>query len=207
MFNKKFLSDEVFNNIRSNYVSNIIYWIIDSKYRTSIRLSTWMKELSTTESIKVLDSIPNSTNYDEQAIYCLHYVRNNITYKSDTTVWKMSEKWQTPDETLIKKTGDCEDGAILLYQLCRLKGIPSSRLLLLCGDVVGGGHCWLAYKPMDLPINFVFLDWCYWYDANSIDYRTKFYMDGKQIIGFEKHNYLNIWLGFNEDASYYDIKY
>jgi len=41
------------------------------------------------------------------------WIKNNITYKSDMEVHKIKDYWQTPNETITLRSGDCEDLAIL----------------------------------------------------------------------------------------------
>lgn len=118
--------------------------------------------------------------------------------------------------TVILKNGSilhqCEDGAILMYVLARLAGIPSNRLLLFAGSVNGGGHCWLGYRPVSDPLNFRFLDWCYWPDISLVESRKFYSIIGKQIYSFQTgaykkdNNYYNIWWAFNEDATYFGFK-
>jgi hypothetical protein len=150
---------------------------------------------------------------DDTMINILRWTRYNIKYVSDKTQWKMDEKWQTAQETFNLKTADCEDGAILMYKIARSLGVPTNRLLLMAGDVDGGGHCWLAYKPEGCPLNFVFLDWCYWTDMGDISERKFYEISGKKIfrstyIGEEMDKqYLNIWFAFNELKSYSELIY
>jgi hypothetical protein len=47
-----------------------------------------------------------------------HWVKINIKYKYDP--W--FDPWQTPEETLSLRTGDCEDFAILWLYLCNENG-------------------------------------------------------------------------------------
>jgi len=116
------------------------------------------------------------------------------------------EYWQTYAETLQTRTGDCEDGAILMYVLCRVSGIPANRLLILTGDVRGGGHCWLSYKPMNQPWNLTFLDWCYYYTSKRIETRPKFWISkSNQILG-NGIRYKKLWWAFNENNTYIGFK-
>jgi len=52
--------------------------------------------------------------------------RTNIKYKSDWSVHHEKEYWQSPKETLVLKTGDCEDFAFLAQALLNEIGISSS---------------------------------------------------------------------------------
>jgi hypothetical protein len=221
-FPKVKITDEVFDYIKESYISSIVTYIINSKYRKSVSLKNWLKEQcdKAVDDPFILDivdkQIPDCNSYDEQVLSCLNWVRNNIVYKGDLKSWEMAEYWQTYRETLDKMSGDCEDGAILLYVLCRLKGVPANRLLLFAGDVVGGGHCWIGYKPESYPLNFVFLDWCYWVNLRSVEDRNKFYIKIAEIFEYRQDrdfyynvdsNYKTIWFAFSEDSSYWRLNF
>jgi len=72
------------------------------------------------------------------------WVADNIAYKSDQEHWR-GDYWQTPEETLSYRTGDCEDFAILLCSLLRAYGIDAERVYVTLG-VDGGedGHAFLV---------------------------------------------------------------
>jgi intein/homing endonuclease len=108
-------------------------------------------------------------------------------------------------------THNCEDGAILMYVLCRLKNVPANRLLLMAGDVlVGkgasqGGHAWLAYRPFNYPLSFVFLDWCYNPDLRPVDEMTLYNVKSKFILSDSFSAYKWIWFACNEEYSFYEL--
>ena len=112
----------------------------------------------------------------------------NMKYVGDNSKWRMPEKWQTAHETVKEMTGDCEDGAILMYVLARLKGISANRLMLMAGNVIAFtgadqvGHCWLQYKPTRYPLNWVIIDWCYMPELIPIENQNKYLILGKTII-------------------------
>jgi transglutaminase-like putative cysteine protease len=199
IFPKEKITEEVWNYLDSVYYVDRINYVLHSDYRKSTKVCSWLKEQP---YIKV-DSIPIGESNDETMLNILRWVKNNITYTSDLKQWKMSEYWQTGNETLTYLKGDCEDGAILIYLIAREKGIPANRLLLMAGDVEGGGHCWLAYKPDSYPINFIFLDWCYFVNLNY--FRTVYDIQDKTIIGDD--NYKKLWFAFNELKSYSILRY
>lgn len=202
------ITDEIFTLQKDSYISEIIYWITDFRnQKVYNNLPKFLKDMDLSEIDNIIQEIPTHSDYDKQVLSCLRWVRANITYKTDKSVWKVNEVWQTVEETLGLTTGDCEDGAILLYWLCRKKGVPSNRLMIFCGDVEGGGHCWLGYRSAKYPINFVFLDWCYWYNANDIPNRIFYLVDKQEIIGFVDDNYKELWFCFDENNGYRSIRW
>lgn len=210
-------NEEVRSYIRNRYIEKVVTYIIDSKYRTIVKVRPWLEEQLQSSKLKeVADKIQTVTDYDKQVILVLKYIRNNITYISDLSSWTITEKWQTVDETLTLETGDCEDGTILAYLLCRLKGVPINRLMIFTGNVNGGGHCWLGYKPTGYLIDYTFIDWCYWYNSNEVSKRNKFHIENKtiyehsyndELLPLKNSNYKSIWFAFNEDASYTNLTY
>jgi|TARA_B100000959_G_C14874805_1_gene579933 hypothetical protein len=85
-----------------------------------------------------------------------------------------SENWSFSYQTLGRMNGDCEDGAILLYDILRNAGVPAWKLRLNAGWVTTqdiqqplGGHVWLSYYvesqfwKSKRDDRWVILDWCY----------------------------------------------
>lgn len=193
-------------HVQSHYAQKFVAYVINSDYRTAVGLKSWIKAQVVAPTIE-------SQQCDDIVIQWLRDVKNLVKYTGDLKLWKMHEYWQTVDETLTSETGDCEDGAILLYVWLRQWGVPANRLLLMAGDVDGGGHCWLAYRPDNYPLNWVFLDWCYWVNIKPIEQRDFFYIYDKTIYcigadGKDKNSkYKKIWFAFNESSSYVSLKW
>lgn len=215
-FPKRLLDNTVFDNLQTKYKFSIIQYIINSKYRTKEKLQGWLKAQVQNPSIKlqeVAQSIEFGNSYDECMMNILSYVRNNLKYTPDSTVWKSEEYWATANEIVEGMKDDCDGGATLIYVLARLKGVPANRLLIFAGDVEGGGHAWLGYKPEEYPLNWTFLDWCYWVNLRSIKDRPKFEIQKKRIIEYKNDletkdsNYKSIWFGVNEDFGYTELVY
>ena len=208
----------IYSQVQQGFLTQIIYYVLDSRYRKAYNLRNWLddqfndvSDLLTIAATK----IPVRESYDEQAIEVLKYVRNHLTYTADSSNWSADEYWATANEIVQKWKDDCDGFAVLTYVLCRLKGIPADRLLIMTGDVEGGGHAWLAYKPINYPHNYVFLDGCYWYTNKSVKSRNIFTVIEKGItefqhnsLGFRKieSKYKSIWFAFNEDVSYSRFK-
>lgn len=71
------------------------------------------------------------------------WVADNIDYKSDEEQWG-EDYWQSPEETLSLRTGDCEDFAILLCSLLRAYGIDAEQVFVALGDDgQGDGHAFV----------------------------------------------------------------
>ena len=63
----------------------------------------------------------------QQLLYAFDWVRENIEYADDPT-----DKWQSAEDTMILRSGDCEDHAILMATLMRELG-GSARFNLIEG--------------------------------------------------------------------------
>lgn len=63
----------------------------------------------------------------QEAVFA--WVYDNITYEAEPET-NLYDDWQTPEETLILGTGDCEDFTILAMYLLDLIGIDSEMLLV-----------------------------------------------------------------------------
>jgi len=217
---------DIYKYAQSNLISDFIYYLIDWNKRRSVELSKWIKnEVSNpSEAVKaVVAKIKTEDNFDMQVWQVMNWVQDFLVYKGDLTHWKANEYWATPDEILTGTSvvnnvnygpleGDCEDGAILNYVLCRLKGISANRLMIWCGMVqaninaLSGGHACLFYKPINYPLNFSTLDWCYYPVKTKINERSSFTFVDKDILEEDRINqtkqnscYKNTWFAFNED--------
>jgi predicted transglutaminase-like cysteine proteinase len=178
-------------------LETIIYWIFDWKTRKSSNLKTWVTQvLKYSELTPIIseleDKYPKFNSYPNisKVNYALQYVKNKIKYTPDIDSWEVLDKWQTPNETWDLKTGDCEDGALLLYLILSNSGIPDSQLRIVCGDVKAGGHAYLVWRSDENGLEYP-LDWCYWYDISvklSTPYssRDDYYYGEKEWFSFNK---------------------
>lgn len=198
----------LFDLIESKSLLYPVYYILDSRLRDASNLSNWLAESidnPSDELVAACKGIDTTQDPDYIMTDVLRLVHSLVTYTPDSKIYKTPEKWQTPKETLTLKTGDCEDGAILIYCMARHLGVPSNRLLLFAGDVAGGGHCWCGYRATEYPLNWAFMDWCYWYDSSTPGARPKYYIKDNIIYDDVLNRYLKIWFAFNEDKSYKGI--
>lgn len=145
---------------------------------------------TTANKFKTLDN-------DTKALNCLRFIKQNITYTSDIKTHKMPEFWQNPEETWQTKTGDCEDGALLIISLLRMAGVPAFRIKLCAGNVLQGtttiGHAYAIYLS-EKDNQWYALDWCF-YPIESINsFNKKPHKDIKY--------YLGIWWTVNDTFSW-----
>lgn len=113
-------------------------------------------------------------SYDETMRNILIFVQRNIVYKPDIERYKMDDYWQTPSETLLLQTGDCEDGSVLIICLAKKAGVPTDRYWLQWGAVLSGiGHAYTIYLRQD-DAEEVVLDWCFWFNRLVINLRKWF---------------------------------
>jgi len=127
---------------------------------------------------------------DEKASLALNWVAKNIKYVTD----KEGEFWQFAFETLKRKLGDCEDGAILIANMMIMSGIPYWRIRLNCGEVQGGGHAYLTYLR-ESDNQWYVMDWCYWYNESK----------NYQKTWKSAEKYFTIWGSWNQRLMFGDL--
>lgn len=71
------------------------------------------------------------------------FVNNTIKYKSDEQNYGLKDYWAKPNEVLKKKSGDCEDIAILKYSLLIKNGIKRENIKIYFTIVKNQGHVFL----------------------------------------------------------------
>jgi predicted transglutaminase-like cysteine proteinase len=225
---KKFGTD-ILSYLETNWVNSFVSYCIDSRYRKAVHLESWVNDQVTNPNAQVLEYLESivgtgvDLHPDKKAEIVLKAIIKDIKYVPEMKAWQTAEKWQTAAETLGRRTGDCEDGAVLMYVLLRLWGVPHHHLWLFAGDVEDktsktgdSGHCWLVYKPVEFPINWVFLDWCYWPQKTPIGTRDLYFVDEDnlifryQCVGDDYFDapstYYNMWFAFNEKTSQLSFK-
>lgn len=142
------------------------------KERVQIDVKTML-----TDNDDLLKQIINKYNlkgnsHDETIHNIQKWVVQNIQYLGDNVNNYTMEYWQFPFETLADKTGDCEDGALLIAALAVNAGVPAFRVRVVAGMVQPaptapeGGHGYLTYLR-EFDNQWVVVDWCYLEDSNT----------------------------------------
>lgn len=98
----------------------------------------------------------------------MDYVNSHIKYSEDWFNWNASDYFATPEETIEKGLGDCEDVAILTCSILRSMGLDA-------WVVIGYGHAWVRIFDGDEP-----------FDYFSIGNRPEYYMfNDKRIVSLD----------------------
>ena len=196
----KFDTEVLFQKRQWKFLSTVWY-MIDWRNRKLKNLQSWANaNKGMLDDDPVIKPFIDSLNVygkenHRKAISILRFVHKHLKYVSDSKVWSCGEMWQTPSTTWHLRTGDCEDGAILINELLRMANVPEVQREVRVGDVEGGGHAYAVYSSELDGLEYE-LDWCYNYDSSPLTSREPL---------FRKTNYLARWFGFNECFSYKKI--
>lgn len=69
-----------------------------------------------------------------------HFMWRHFRYETDRTHFGTEERWQSPEELLTSRQGDCEDFALFAHEVLKKQGIPSF-LLNVYGNRFGHTVC------------------------------------------------------------------
>lgn len=64
-----------------------------------------------------------------------YWIYENIEYKNDFSVHGVLEEWQTPEETMTIRSGDCDDKAILMAEFCHRMNIRCDVAIVWLPDL------------------------------------------------------------------------
>ncbi|WP_287634391.1 transglutaminase-like cysteine peptidase [Accumulibacter sp.] len=90
------------------------------------------------------------------------FFNRRVVFDDDSSIWRQTDYWATPLETIGRGRGDCEDFAIAKYFSLRLADVPVARMRLVyvkarlptASGRVEQAHMVLAYysKPSAQPL-------------------------------------------------------
>lgn len=124
----------------------------------------------------VFTIVNRSDSNDVKASKIIEWVVDHIRYETDESAWGRKEMWQPPAVTLMRRSGDCEDGAFLVHSMMLNAGVPWERIRTYGGIVkVGegaesGGHAWTAYRR-ESDDEWVVLDTSYYPTTYGVTFR------------------------------------
>lgn len=196
--------DTVKNYIfEKTFISKLVYHITDWRHRSQSRnLNLWIINNSTLpQEVKDLVEHFRKLSEIEKVKESLKFVNKHISYVSDIkSTWKVSEHWQNPEETWMLKTGDCEDGSILLYAILNYLDVSDEDLFVSCGWVKEPftnkevGHAYIVWINPDDMMSYA-LDWCYYY-TTSVTLKYPYHVRGLYFHGTKE------WFRFNRSNSW-----
>lgn len=94
------------------------------------------------------------------------YLKENFKFKEDQDLFNTADYWQTPEEFLIRKQGDCEDYALFSEWMLKEKGLEAQVISFYGFD--GFAHTVTVYKDGE-TFNVINEDRHYKYKAKSIE--------------------------------------
>lgn len=179
----------------SKWKKNNVYYCIESgKKQTDVKKLLTASSPAIEETGMTLSRLYKTS--DEIALAALRTVKKRQRYVKDSKKYGKPEKWQDAVETFNLKTGDCEDGAILIMKIMEAAGIPAWRRKICCGWVKTssgkGGHAYVIYLADDFQ--WYVLDWCFHYGIS----KTSFNKTPHKDLDY----YMGIWWTFNEKYSW-----
>ena len=104
------------------------------------------RQLITTQDTAVRETLKqimaDKTDFRSDFRKIQDWVASHISYSQDSYYY-----WQTPAETLSKRTGNCKDFAVLLCTLSRAAGVPASDIYVAIGkDLSNKSHAFIIEK-------------------------------------------------------------
>lgn len=111
----------IFTSYSSNFSSSNLIQKVEKKYNRFaknrfIALNKLLKKLQKSNTKKKLEKINDFFN--------------SVRYKSDKSIYGVSDYWASPIEFLSRDKGDCEDYVIAKYFALKHLGIPTSKMFL-----------------------------------------------------------------------------
>lgn len=142
--------------------SKVTYKIITGTEPIDIRTVFKDSEMVKLQAEKICEGI---TDQDKKARAIWQWVKKNIKYISDTKKHGKPEYWQYPEQTMLFKSGDCEDGAVLMCKMMEYVGIYHVKVAAGWVKNPNGnkdvGHAYCIYNKYKTD-KWVIADWCYY---------------------------------------------
>lgn len=138
---------------------------IASAFDSNRMLAAYLKQRSDQQGFRDWQAMlqENQNGADTQKLKRVNeFFNRRVQFSDDQQIWRQSDYWATPMETLGKGAGDCEDFAIAKYFSLLALGVPDKQLRLIYVRARIGGpastiqqaHMVLAYyaTPEDEPV-------------------------------------------------------
>lgn len=208
MLNPKSIFIQYYQKYWNNYfpTTNIIYGFQPGKYTIVQDVLALDTEEQLQEMRTYFSKFIESNSTDDWKVYrALQWVHDNVDYVPDSAQYNADEFWASSYATFKNKKGDCDDGAILIYRIATLMGVPDWKLRIVASTVADPnnagrtlGHCYVAYLAIgskDITPAFYCLDWCYYYNKCVLNYKMV------RLSDIPEYNPSNspVWWSFNSE--------
>jgi predicted transglutaminase-like cysteine proteinase len=127
--------------LATTLLSFIVYADVDRK------MHDIMQSRYGSDGVRLLDNWHHlvadvkSATSTEKLLQVNDFFNGNVRYMEDMTLWKKSDYWSTPLDTMGKRAGDCEDYTIAKYLSLLRLGIGNDHLrLIYVRAQIGGPH-------------------------------------------------------------------
>lgn len=152
-----------------------------------------------TKNIENTVLIENYKEEYDQVRFVNYRINNIIKYQSDQSLWGIDDYWATPNETLIKGSGDCEDFVFLKFFSLIKSGVPENKLMIsyVIQKRSKIAHMVLLYKDKDdiLVLDNVFKKMRKLEERSDLSFVYAF--SNKNLFIFDKNNPKKISNTFN----------
>jgi predicted transglutaminase-like cysteine proteinase len=85
------------------------------------------------------------TMTEKEKVVAVNDFFNSFLYATDAVVYKKNDYWATPNETIKRGAGDCEDLALAKYFTLIHNGVSASKLRLAYAKLDGQAHMIVIY--------------------------------------------------------------
>lgn len=199
--------DKYYEGYWNNYfVKTTVIYKAKPKFYASIKTILYVDDKQGEEMINFFSILPGvdeaRASNESSIIFAFNWVRKNIDYRGDLLTRNASEYWQNPYETFKSRQGDCEDGSILIYWICRYLDVPAWKLRIVTTWVIlnneQSGHAFLAVasRPaLSIVYDWYVMDWSF-YSNNVL---RNFRKNPIRKIPDYTPGVTPVWWSFNEE--------
>ncbi|MDP3920247.1 MAG: transglutaminase-like cysteine peptidase [Candidatus Omnitrophota bacterium] len=93
--------------------------------------AAWEGYLQESEDASLAQRIPAELRLAGNPDSIARYLHQNFTYETDQSQFGIEDYWQTPQEFLLSRKGDCEDFAVFSHTILKMNGRKSFVLAIV----------------------------------------------------------------------------
>ncbi|WP_137818502.1 transglutaminase-like cysteine peptidase [Pseudomonas sp. 2FG] len=108
---------------------------------TTDRLLSWSDLIESSQHLPEIEKL-HAVN---------RYFNHHVRFSTDIALWKQSDYWATPIETLVKGAGDCEDFSLAKYFTLRQLGVAEEKLRIAYAKVLKSNQAHMVLTYYSTP--------------------------------------------------------